>query len=67
MKRIYIRMIGFIMCLPFIYALYFCTVTQPKLLIMPCIIGGSTLAPFVVAALAIGICLLITGGGKYHK
>ncbi len=67
MKRIYIRMIGFIMCLPFIYALYFCTVTQPTLLIMPCIIGGSTLAPFVVAALAIGIYLLITGGGKYHK
>jgi len=52
------------MCLPLIYALYFCTVTQPTLLILPCIAGGSTLAPFVVAAFAIGLYLLITGGGK---
>ncbi|KCZ73651.1 hypothetical protein ANME2D_00723 [Candidatus Methanoperedens nitroreducens] len=61
MKRIYIRIIGFIMCIPFIYALYFCTVTQPTLLIIPCILGGSTLAPYVVIALAIGLYLLITG------
>lgn len=58
------RIIGLIMYLPFIYALYFCTVTQPTLLIIPCILGGSTLAPFVVAALAIGLYLLIIGGGK---
>lgn len=64
MKRIYRSIIGLIMCLPFIYALYFCTVTQPTLLIIPCILGGSTLAPFVVAALAIGLYLLIIGGGK---
>jgi len=64
MRRIYRIIIGLIMCLPFIYALYFCTVTQPTLLIIPCILGGSTLAPFVVAALAIGLYLLIIGGGK---
>jgi hypothetical protein len=64
MKRIYTRIIGFIMCLPFIYALFFCTVTQPALLIIPCILGGSILAPYVAVALAIGLYLLITGGRK---
>ncbi|VVB89418.1 Uncharacterised protein [uncultured archaeon] len=52
------------MCLPFIYALYFCTSTQPISLIMPCILGGSGFAPLIVAALAIGIYLMVTGGGK---
>ncbi len=52
------------MCLPFLYALFFCTAAQPALLIIPCILGGSTLAPYVVVALAIGLYLLITGGGK---
>jgi hypothetical protein len=65
MKRNHIRIIGFLMCLPFIYALYFCTVTQPVLLILPCILGGSTLAPYIVAALAIGLYLLITGGNAW--
>ncbi len=65
MKRNHIRIIGFLMCLPFIYALYFCTATQPVLLILPCILGGSTLAPFVVAALAIGLYLMITGGNAW--
>jgi hypothetical protein len=63
MKRIYIRIIGFIMWLPFIYALITCRSTQNASLI-PCILGGSTLSPYVIAALAIGLYLLITGGGK---
>ncbi len=64
MIRIIIRIIGFIMCLPFIYALIACISTQDASLIIPCILGGSTLSPYVIAALAIGLYLLITGGGK---
>ncbi len=63
MKRNYIRIIGFIMCLPFIYALFVCYDISFSMLI-PCVLGGSTLSPFVVAALVIGLYLLITGGGK---
>ncbi|MDW7727713.1 MAG: hypothetical protein SCH70_11505 [Candidatus Methanoperedens sp.] len=65
MKSIYIRIIGFIMCLPFIYMLTLCTVTQPAGLILPCAVGaGTSLAIEVDAALAIGLYLLITGGRK---
>jgi hypothetical protein len=65
MKRIYIRIIGLMLCLPFIYILVACTVTQPASLVVPCAVGaGTSLAIEVDAALAIGLYLLITGGGK---
>lgn len=66
MKRNYMRIIGFIMCLPFIYALYVCYDISTFRMLIPCVLGGSTLSPYVVAALAIGLYLLITGGGKYQ-
>ena len=63
MKRIYIRIIGFVMCLPFIYLLVACTATQPLSLIIPCAVGAGTgFAIEVDAALVIGLYLLITGG-----
>ncbi|MCZ7385445.1 MAG: hypothetical protein O8C63_11970 [Candidatus Methanoperedens sp.] len=65
MKKIYIRIIGLILCLPFVYLLVACTVYQPVSLIIPCTVGAGTgLAIEVDAALAIGLYLLITGGGK---
>lgn len=65
MKKIYIRIIGLILCLPFIYILTLCAASQPVGLILPCAVGAGTgLAIEVDAALAIGIYLLITGGGK---
>lgn len=68
MKRIHIRIIGFIMCLPFIYVLFACTVYQPVSLIIPCTVGAGTgFAIEVDAALVIGLYLLITGGGKNDK
>ncbi len=63
MRRIYIRIIGFIMCLPFMYALYVCYGISSSMLI-PCVLGGSTLSPYVVAALAIGLYLIVTVGRK---
>jgi hypothetical protein len=65
MKKIYIRIIGLILCLPFIYLLFACTVSQPVTLIIPCAVGAGTgLAIEVDAALAIGLYLIFTGGGK---
>ncbi len=64
MKIVYIRIIGFLLCLPFIYALFLCAGIQPASLILPCVLGGSSLGPFVVAALMIGLILVITGGGE---
>ncbi len=76
MKRIYRRIIGLIMCLPFAYASYFCTfltklditvrnnLGERILYIIACIIGGSNLSIIVLAAFAIGFYLLLTGGGK---
>ncbi len=65
MKKIYIRIIGFIMCLPFMYVLVACTVYQPTSLIIPCAVGAGTgFAIEVDAALVIGLYILITGGGK---
>ncbi len=64
MKKIYMRIIGLVMCLPFIYALFLCSGFQPASLILPCVLGGSSLGPFVVAVLVIGLYLLITGGGN---
>ncbi len=53
------------MCLPFIYLLIACTVTQPVTLIVPCVVGAGTgFAIEVDVALAIGLYLMITGGGK---
>ncbi len=64
-KRIYKRIIGFILCLPFIYFLYACGLSQPSSLIVMCALGaGSGLTPFTDIALAIGLYLMITGGGK---
>ena len=66
MKKIYIRIIGLILCLPFIYLLFACTVSQPVTLIIPCAVGAGTgLAIQVDVALAIGLYLLITGGGIF--
>jgi hypothetical protein len=65
MKKIHLRIIGLIMCIPFVYMLIACTVNQPVSLIIPCTVGAGTgLAIQVDAALAIGLYLLITGGGK---
>lgn len=67
MKKYYIRLIGFIMWLPFIYVLAACTINQPASLILPCAVGAGTgLAIEVDAALAIGLYILITGGGKVN-
>jgi len=63
MKKIYIRIIGLILCLPFVYLLVACTVNQPVTLIIPCAVGAGTgFAIEVDAALVIGLFLLITGG-----
>lgn len=51
------------MCLPFMYALYVCYGISSSMLI-PCVLGGSTLSPYVVAALAIGLYLIVTVGRK---
>ena len=65
MKNIYKRIIGLILCLPFIYFLYACGTYQPSQLILLCALGaGSSLTPFTDIALAIGLYLMITGGGK---
>jgi hypothetical protein len=65
MKRIYLRIIGFILCLPFVYLLVACTVNQPVTLIIPCAVGAGTgFAIEVDAALVIGLYLIFTGGGK---
>ncbi len=65
MKSIYRRIIGFILCLPFIYFLYACGLSQPARLILPCALGaGSGLTPFTDIALIIGLYLIITGGGN---
>jgi hypothetical protein len=53
------------LCLPFIYFLYACGTTQPAQLIILCALGaGSSLTPFTDIALAVGLYLMITGGGK---
>ncbi len=62
MKRVYIRIIGLMLCLPFIYALYLCAGIQLASLILLCVLGGSSLGPFVVAALVIGLYLVISCG-----
>jgi hypothetical protein len=65
MKKIHIRIIGLILCLPFVYLLFACSVNQPVTLIIPCAVGAGTgLAIEVDAALAIGLYLIVTGGGK---
>lgn len=65
MKSIHKRTIGLILCLPFIYLLYACGTTQPTQLILLCALGaGSSLTPFTDIALAVGLYLMITGGGK---
>lgn len=65
MKKIYIRIIGLILCLPFIYLLIACTVTQPITLVAPCAIGAGTgLAIQVNAALIIGLILLFISSRK---
>ncbi|MCZ7382087.1 MAG: hypothetical protein O8C64_11045 [Candidatus Methanoperedens sp.] len=62
--KIYIRIVGFILCLPFLYMMFACS-TQPLSLIIPCAVGAGTgFAIEVDAALVIGLFLLITGGGK---
>ncbi|HMB44887.1 MAG TPA: hypothetical protein VKL21_03595 [Candidatus Methanoperedens sp.] len=65
MKSIHKRIIGLILCLPFIYFLYACGATQPQKLILLCALGAaSSLTPFTDIALVIGLYLMITGGGK---
>ena len=65
MNSINKRIIGFILCLPFIYLLYACGTTQPERLILVCALGaGSSLTPFTDVALIIGLYLIIKGGGK---
>ena len=60
MKKFYIRIIGLILCLPFIYLLYSCGTTQPSGLILVCAFGaGSSLTPFTDIALAIGLYLMV--------
>jgi hypothetical protein len=64
-EEIYLRIIGLILCLPFVYLLFACTVNQPVTLIIPCTVGAGTgFAIEVDAALAIGLYLIFTGGGK---
>jgi len=65
MKRNYIRIIGLILCLSFIYVLVACTINQPASLIIPCAAGAGTgLAIQVDAALVIGLFLLFIAGRK---
>ncbi len=65
MKKIYIRIIGFVLCLPFIYLLFACTATQSISFIIPCAVGaGTSLALEVDVALVIGLYLVVTGGGR---
>ncbi|MCX9013428.1 MAG: hypothetical protein OIN89_01285 [Candidatus Methanoperedens sp.] len=65
MKKNYIRIIGLIFCLPFIYLLIACTATQPVSLIIPCAVGAGTgLAIQVDIALVIGLYLLFIGVRK---
>ena len=67
-KSIYKRIIGFILCLPFIYFLYACGLSQPSSLILLCALGaGSGLTPFTDISLVIGLYLMITGGGKRYE
>ncbi len=64
MKKVIIR-IGLIMCLPFIYLL--CVYYNRygfSIMLIPCTFGGTGFIFYVVFALAIGLYLLITGGGK---
>ncbi len=69
MKKNYIRIIGLMLCLPFIYVLFACAITQPASLIIPCAVGAGTgLAIQVDAALVIGLFLLfISSKGKKEK
>jgi hypothetical protein len=65
MKSIHKRIIGFILCLPFVYFLYVSRTTQPSRLILLCDLDAdSSLTPFIDAALIIGLYLIIVGGGK---
>ncbi len=76
MRKIYRRIIGLIMCLPFAYALYFCTyltrlnttvrknLGERILHITACIIGGSSVSIIVIVAFAFGLYFLLAGGGK---
>ncbi len=68
MKKNYIRIIGLMLCLPFIYVLFACTITQPASLIIPCAVGAGTgLAIQVDAALVLGLLLLFIGSRKGKK
>ena len=68
MKRIYIRIIGFVLCLPYIDFLFFCATTQPTSLILPCGLGaGSGYSFIIMGAFVLGLYLLITGGWKGAK
>ncbi|WP_143311704.1 hypothetical protein [Candidatus Methanoperedens nitratireducens] len=64
MKRNYIRIIGLILCLPFIYVLFTCTITQPASLIIPCAAGAGTGLAIQVDAFVIGLFLLFIGSRK---